>query len=199
MKKVVIPAILMLSSISSHAASFEQNPFYAELNGGFAQLNTDKNINPANHRIGDFAYGARLGYEFPISEQTYFGIEAGYQNLGNSRFGVSPNELKIKQQVGDILAKAGLRFDSGVNVFAKAGAAYVSQKNSVPFGALSNTLNQWKPEVGAGIGYAINDNVEINGSVNHIFADKINANSTLPLSQLASSTSLMAGIKFNFG
>ena len=202
MKKVLIPALLLSSVAVANAASFNGGHVYVQGEAGYSELDTDKNINTANHSIGGFGYGIRGGYEAAVSGPWSIGLEAGYINLGDSTFGVNPTQRKIEQQGGDLLATATYHFDNGLNIFGKAGGAYISQKTTLA-GVNLGSKDKFLPELAAGMGYDVNKNVTLTATVNHIFGDSVNATTIAntavitPVTSVASSTSVLAGIKFN--
>ncbi len=198
MKKVLIPALLLSTVAVVNAASFDNGHVYVQGEGGYSALDTDKNIN-ATHDIGSFGYAVRGGYEMPLSGPWSLGFEAGYINLGDSTFGaaaVAPGEMKFKQQGGDLLATATYHFDNGMNLFGKAGGAWISQKATLA-GVSIGSKDKILPELAAGMGYDVNKNIALTATVNHIFGDSINVNTAIPVNAVASSTSVLAGIRFN--
>ena len=207
MKKTIISALALGASMTAFAGDMgpaSEGGFYGQVEGGYSHLNT-KDINSITANNGDFGFAARAGYLFPLASTWKAGIEAGYFNLGKSTYkqgGV--NVVDIKQQGFDILAVVQKQLNANFDVFGKAGAAYVDQKGKVPV-AIAN-LKGWNtsydktkflPEIAGGVAYNINDNLAVTGTVNHIFGDKIEANSST--TSVASSTSALVGLRYTFG
>jgi opacity protein-like surface antigen len=213
MKKIVVSTFIVSATLGSLQVvaggmdEVQERGFYAQIEGGYAQLDTNTNLFAAQKvDKGDFSYGLRGGYEIPLSDSWLWGIEAGYFNFGKTSyintapFGVN---VDIKQQGGDLLAVIKKNFNNGLNLYGKAGAAYVYQDVNLVLPVASSTglnINESKkflPEIAGGVGYQISDKIVVTGSVNHIFGNSLNSNTTGI--RVASATAGMIGLRLNLG
>jgi opacity protein-like surface antigen len=212
MKKLVVTTLALSASLAAmNSIAGQMGPtsreggFYAEVDGGYAQLDTNTNLIPATKvDKGDFAFGLRGGYEAALSDGWLWGLEAGYFNLGKTQYknvlGLLGANADIKQQGGDILAVLKKELGNGLNIFGKAGGAYVKQEGDVTVPGATIVVansNKFLPEIAGGLGYQVTDSVAVTGTVNHIFGDKLNANTST--STVASSTAAMVGLRLNLG
>lgn len=143
-------------------------------------------IQDQTHKIGDLVGGGYLGYNFPVSDRLLAGLEFGYKYQGRSKYhshlvdtstgSFINNEIKINQQAVDALLTGKYFVWGGLNLIAKAGAAYVhsrtKQDNSFNIGTsgfLCTNAAIWriKPEVDLGFGYRF-DKVDLNLTYTHI-------------------------------
>ena len=165
---------------------------YVEAQGGYTQLDTNKNINANDNNIGHFSYGLRAGYSKNVTDTVKLGLEVGANDLGESKFGAN----KLSQQSLDLLATAGASVADNVDVFVKAGAARVEQKATVA-GAESKKT-ETKPMLGLGVAYDLNEQVALTGTVEHVFADEVNTTNFANNDTIASSTGVNVGLRVKF-
>jgi len=103
-----------------------------------------------------------------------YGVEVGGTYYPDAKDSIENLlDYKVDGYNIDVLGVLKYNFDSGINLFAKAGAAYVNQKLelSVPYvGLASKTDSRFAPEVAIGVGYQLNDNFDLNLTVNGVFA-----------------------------
>jgi len=207
MKKTIISALALGASMTAFAGEMgpvTEGGFYGQVEGGYSQLNA-KDIGNATVDNGDFGFAARVGYLFPLASTWSAGVEGGYFNLGKSTYKVDgANLMDLKQQGFDLLAVVKKQLNSNFDVFGKAGVAYVDQDAKFPAyvanaGNLNSSYEKTKflPEIAGGVAYNINQNLAVTGTVNHIFGDKIDINSTS--NNVASSTSALVGLRYTFG
>jgi hypothetical protein len=138
--------------------SYAKPGFVVGLEGGWGNLNTPDPVYPRgfilpfdtatvyfnkDHDIGDFMWGAHVGYDFQTGSNSLVGVELGYKDLGRSKYssnlGINFDEdssidfatdfsRKIDQQAVDLLLSYHYFVYQGFNVFAKAGVADVYSK-----------------------------------------------------------------------
>lgn len=143
-----------------------------------------------NHDIGNIIWGIHGGRTFDITPNMLLGFEAGYKDLGKSKykstgkwFGwyIPPFYLsrEVNQQAIDALLTCNYFVWQGLNLFAKAGMAYVGsttrqtfyikdEENLLPYNA-KKSIWKLRPEVIFGMGYMFNNHMDI-----HILYDYIN-------------------------
>ena len=198
MNKIILCTLLVSSSLPVVAAGLSQGQPYVNAEIGITDLATDKSINPDNYAIGDTGYTIRGGYVVPVQEKLKVGLEGGYLELGQSTFGVDPWLYTIKQHGGDLLAVVDFAVGTHFSLIGKAGAAYVTQKQTLGDLDLGDA-NGIKPELAGGFAVNFNKNIALTATASHIFADEINSDTTDPVNTIASSSSLLAGFKVTFG
>lgn len=145
-------------------------------------------IQSQSHSIGHVIGGGYLGYDVSISERLSIGMEGGYKYLGQSHYksyaadtvssNYFDNNIKVNQQAIDFLLSGRLLFWRNISFIGKAGVAYVrsqtkatSNFNVISFeGGLPTDVVIWriKPEVNLGVGYSINQHVDLNLMYIHI-------------------------------
>lgn len=165
---------------------------YVEAQGGYTQLDTNKNINATDNSIGHFSYGLRAGYNKNVTDTVKLGLEAGATDLGESKFG----DDKLSQQSLDLLATAAMTVTDGVDVIVKAGAARVEQK--VEAANAESKKTETKPMVAFGVAYDLNEQVALTGTVEHVFADEVNTTNFANNDTVASSTGANVGLRVKF-
>lgn len=114
----------------------------------------------------------------------------------------------------DLLGIAKYAFDSGFNIFGKAGLAYAEQKvelkatlNSGASADTTETENDVLPEVAAGLGFDWTDQFSTNITYSHIFGNKpsqIENSNILPgtkndLDSVASIDMVLLNAEYHFG
>lgn len=103
-----------------------------------------------------------------------YGIEVGGTYYPSAKDSVeNVLDYKVDGYNLDVLGVLKYTADSGFDIFAKAGVAYVNQKLtvSVPyFGIASETDSKIAPETAFGVGYQFDQNWEVNLTVNAVFA-----------------------------
>jgi opacity protein-like surface antigen len=207
-KKILISALVSLSAgcaVSSvFASGFIQDAGpYVGAQGGLARAyygNDFKNTVEKfpTHDVTEGGFGGRLyaGWSF----NPYLGIEGGYTQFANNKYSASASyddgfgdsisvsgDGKVKTNAWDVVGKVSLPFGSfnpalsGLSVYAKGGAAYVTADASgdvtaseTIFGVtstasqnFSGTAHDWEPVVGAGIAYTFANNLGLDVSFTH--------------------------------
>lgn len=131
-------------------------------NVGYGEFDVSKDAGATSFSNTGFAWNGNLGYQF----DRYFAVESGYTHFAKAtesdNFG---NSAKINDIYGiDLLAKGILPINSQFNVFAKAGAMYLSAKPSVAIGNYSfvgDSTSRYVPEFGLGTAYYVTSNVAV--------------------------------------
>lgn len=166
-----------------------------------------------NHSIGDWVWGAYGAYNFKISANKTVGVQLGYKDFSKSTYNsiyadnyiiaaqppvfkgftwtyTNNTSVSIKQQAVDLLLTAHYWVWDGLNVFGKAGAAYVNSKitqdqhasivenplidqdaNTFFNDFYSQDIWRLRPEVELGIGFTFNQYLDLSLSYNHLFSD----------------------------
>lgn len=179
MKKIIFALLVgsfWLLANSVCLAAPASNGVYFEGNFGYGKV--DEKLVPSgeigwmkdNDNTG-FSWNADVGYKFSPS----WAIELGYNSLPNEKFSTnffSEVAEGTDNYFIDLALKGIIPFDSGLSLFAKAGAAYVNHKlTPAPFVFVehSGSNSGYSPLVGLGIGYAITPNFEITVQGNSTF------------------------------
>lgn len=167
MKKIVkVGAILCLSTLTSLALA-AQTGGYVGAGLGASKLqtpNTDLNDpnfkNQQSHSIGGVGERVFAGYNF----NKYVGMEAGLTHYASSNYkatGTTQRSLEYTLNAVNLVGKAYLPIsESGFNVYALGGAAYVKSKVESKSGAYQGdnfayTTNKLRPMYGVGASYDI--------------------------------------------
>lgn len=158
------------------------------------------------------------GYLFDVNNCLKVGLEAGLNGFGKEKFtttiltdqgNTTLNQTWRRTSV-DTLAVLDYQVTPEVNLFAKAGPAFVREKLSQQMvfstanvslqgaGSLSNCRVTPKAVIGAG--YNVTESVNLNLALSHEFKRDANkfVNNSLYANAMPSSTTLMAGVNFNF-
>lgn len=176
------------------------------LDGGYGQLSTlqsnlwddfytlsSDETESQSHEIGDFVWGAHVGWETNATDNLLLGLELGYKDLGDSKYdshytwnngaGVESWHIKVEQQAVDLLLTGKYFIYEGLNVVAKAGFAYEEATTKQdysdtgdPSENYSKSFWQLEPEVELGFGYAINQNWDVHVMYDYIHGTDGNIN-----------------------
>lgn len=186
-KLSALTAVLVTSICSlAHADPFYEGTvtnadhgFILSAEGGYGVLlntpNKQMNGSTGSASVGEMVWGANLGYAWPIDAISAIGIEIGYADNGQSKYtgGGGVNDtgtLKITSVDGQILGSFNSTWDSGINLFFKAGAAVLYQKaklsnrvdiNGTTVAPFSNNKYYLEPMVVIGMGYKVTPSVNI--------------------------------------
>jgi len=203
---------------------------YVGVGAGIGGINTPK-LNAADKALATTSWSENKKYGFaarvyggylwamPQVQNLQLGVELGYNyynpkneyNLTAVRVGT--DSWNYKGYNIDLLGVAKYNFgDTGFNALVKAGPAYVHQKLKVTRnGNMINanlvggdSANKVKAELAGGLGYDINQNVDVNVIYAHVFGSKpghvSDANvSKSSMNKVASVDTLMATIAYHFG
>lgn len=220
-------AVLITSSASAYTFVAE-NQFYVGAGGGYGGMLTYQpsgypqasdstgahNYTAARLRDG-VAYRINMGYLWAFGHDQYGG-EIGYMGYPKNTYNIdniSPS-LDYKGHTVDLLIVLKHNYNNGGNVFAKAGAAYVTQKLSNPqptnpsYMSVGNqsifgTSHKILPEVALGAGYNLSQHIGVDFSVHYVFAgssgqDLAIANSAGDANRVASVAAAFLGLYATF-
>ncbi len=148
--------------------SFAEAPSVAQMGGATSNVQNNYTLN------------AVVGYEYALNQNFLVGAEMSYVNFGNNAYNYS--ELP---GISVSLANSGLQFlatgtylnQSGWNLFLKAGA--IDEDTAVDFSvdngllAVGNVTNEkaWIPAAAVGVGYLLNDHVNLALQYERTFGD----------------------------
>jgi outer membrane immunogenic protein len=168
---------------------------YVGVGAGWGGMNTpklnqaDKNLVGArgthSQDLRGFAarvYGGYL-WALPQVQNLQLGAELGYNYYPKNKYSLSTvngtDSWNYKGYNIDLLGVAKYNFGtSGFNALGKIGPAYVHQKSTFTRGLmvipanLGGSKNQVKLEGALGVGYDINQNVDVNVIYAHVFGSK---------------------------
>lgn len=174
---------------------------------------------------GAFIWGVHGGYDISILDRLLMGFEVGYKDLGksSSSFSVSypgsyfdltndpvnqQSSITLHQQAVDFLFTSRVYVLNGLNIFGKAGPAYVRSKAndhdsvSYPAGVITTKLKEvsqsinvsptiWRlrPELAIGVGYSFKNNLDV-----HLMYTYINGSDFNEAAGILSTGSLAAPV-----
>jgi OOP family OmpA-OmpF porin len=178
LKKVALAAAIASVGLSASAFAVTDNGLYAGLQLGQSRVVDIPNTLPwagADVDKNNFAGRVYLGYQF----NKYISTELGYEDLGtvdiNHILHTPGMNSSIKQQAGDLIAKASLPIGDHFNVFALGGGAYAdfSQDNN-NLANYSNVGNKGevsgiRPTYGVGASYDVNRKLSLDLSWRQIY------------------------------
>lgn len=229
MKKVLLTAAVMVSLNAASfamAGGAEQKPvsqqaprggLYVGVGAGWGALDVplDSTVGlsgavSSSQKTNGFSGRVNVGYLAGVSQNMSLGGEAGYTYLPYTTNTVTMTSEDLTQTfsrkydpryVLDLLAVAKFYVTSELNVFGKAGIAYVNQKQTVSTEGFysSSTDGKVLPELAVGAGYNIAQNLEANLTYAHAFGDnhesQIVASTT---DYMPSFNTVMAGLNYTF-
>lgn len=199
---------------------------YVGVGLGWGGMDTPK-LNEADKALGTTGWSYKLrkgasargylGYMWAIQQvqNLQLGAELGYIYYPKNKYSLSTangtDSWEYKGYTIDLLGVGKYNFgDSGFNALLKAGGAWVNQKLTVsnPAGIVANNLGDSKSgvkfELAGGLGYDINQNVDVNVIYAHIFGSKPGHVSDSNVSKdnmnkIATVSTIMATIAYHFG
>ncbi|MCF6767564.1 porin family protein [Thiotrichales bacterium 19S11-10] len=206
MKRYIKPlAALCLISLAgtATAANHQSDKFDLVVGGklGYGYLNAD-NIPGASKKDGGVYTGAFVGVDYYIMPELTIGAETGL-DYGNDLlkydFPSVADATIDDTYVIPILATIKYFMPYGINVYAKAGLAYVNQKSSVSItddfggGSSDTTHSSFNGMFGGGIGYKL-DNWNFFVEYMYVMGDKSpeDDGKTFPIS------SITGGVSYTF-
>ena len=212
MRKVVLSTIAVASltlPMLSFAGTTGNEPidshFYVQADIGSTNLDISSDALHSQSMTNDkFSYAIRAGYEYATTNSWRWGLEIGYLNLGKATFNnflFRNANVVIKQQAIDFVAVLTKDINSKFSLFGKAGFAYLDQSSTLNGQDVINSspvddAEKSVPELGGGLSINLTTNINIVGTVTHLFSDSIKRGWTTD--QAASSTMASAGIRYNF-
>jgi opacity protein-like surface antigen len=142
------------------------------------------------------------GYLWHANPCLKVGLETGFQGYSNLTIEDSDDFLsasyKYKRSTFDVLGVLDYSANSKINLFAKAGPAYVMQKETISFAdnyynySFTDSSNVVVPKAAVGVGYNINPALNVNLSFNHEF--KKDSDNKFA----GSESSILAGVVFKY-
>lgn len=211
MKKTMKLGLTVVALAVMSSAAVAANPgTYIGVGAGVSNLQTPTNydttgLSSHSRSIGGFGGRVFAGYNF----NNYFGLEAGFADYANSTYkasvtGVGSEKLTYSLWAANLVAKAYLPIsDSGFNVYALGGAAYVNSKvqdtfsgNAIPNINASKTTKKVRPTYGIGAGYDFNANVSTNLELSRIQGT---GNLKTSASAIPNANMLTLNVAYNFG
>ncbi|MDO8954466.1 MAG: outer membrane beta-barrel protein [Gammaproteobacteria bacterium] len=192
MKKVnvsIIAASLLLIGMSAHAITAPTG-FYAGVNGGQGFMMAPA-VPLTNNWIGDVenytttesVWGVNTGYQWAMNPNATYGVELQYTQNGNASYSGSgatgdTGSLTYNSSSVNILGTLSYFWTNGINIFGKAGAAYVMQSadvtgpvyiNFVQQSSSTNTVSQVLPMMEFGVGFMPTQHINVYLETNMIY------------------------------
>lgn len=216
MKRVCLAATMTATLLLATSANAGQMPvsngLSIDINGGYAKIQTPNdnmpNVSGSSNKTVSPVYGGEIGWQWSVLPHVWLGIEAGYNNDGQSSYegtaGSTSSTAKVKQKDIDGMFSAGFVVDGGFNIFGKAGLAYVTQKtsgvnatSSSNFDKGNNSRSQGRTKFEMGLGYMFIQNLNITLTYGHIFG-KDNTNFPIHNGQIISNNTGRLGVSYTF-
>lgn len=116
--KNILVAAAAVAALSSTAASAQG--LYAEIHGGW------DNVSVAGESDDGIAYGAAIGYELPVSDKAFVGLEASADDSStkecmNDVLALGDRACVIAGRDLSVVARAGFEVAAGSQLYALAG------------------------------------------------------------------------------
>tara|TARA_B100001248_G_scaffold262563_1_gene259446 strand:- start:11042 stop:11641 length:600 start_codon:yes stop_codon:yes gene_type:complete len=155
--------------------------------------NTSYDNGPSN----EFVAAIAVGYQFDITDSFSFGPELGYKYVGKSTVKIDGDEdFSQKLDIVDLLGVATYHATDKVDVFGKAGIAVTHDdvSDTVAGQTVSDDATRVLPELALGAGYSVTENIQVIGTVSHIFGKAFDDNEK----NVPSVTMATVGLKYMF-
>jgi opacity protein-like surface antigen len=180
MKKVILATLALVPALA-----FATPGAYvlAQAGGNYVDSGSNNNNNNSNDALYGFGGGVGAGYLWGDNAVNY-GLEVDGTTYPNSTSSSSFPGGSVDTKINgyNISLLAVLKYtdcSSGFVAFAKAGAAYVSQKATVTLNVngvgsvsgSSDTETRFAPEGDVGIGYQFNPNWEMDLTANYVYTN----------------------------
>lgn len=145
------------------APAFTWTGFYGGIHGGYSRFSTGKTHQDFRKGANDWAFGVQGGYNYQFGSWVV-GAEADFDKHSGKLKLVGPGSqpLKVEQDYGaTVRARLGYAFDR-ILVYGTGGLALGQTSIGTP---ASKSKSQWHAgfAVGAGVEYAMTDNVTVRG------------------------------------
>lgn len=165
MKTIIASAaVLLMTTTSSFAQDIDSvfgwGGFYAGVHGGWSKINTSDNSSGSPTSFDDdgdaFVGGLHVGYNVPITQDIWLGVEADIDGANLGGIGPCANSaFTCRTQIdwlASVRARAGVDFGRFI-AFGTGGIAFTDTKHdTVPgFVGFADTANRTGFVVGAGI------------------------------------------------
>jgi len=183
MKKIMITSLItVFMSGAAFADVSAQSGFFVGGNIGWSNPTTwnDSSVaqaylaNSATSSVNGLSGGVSVGYNFAVNPSVLVGAELGYMYLGSTSYDLQGGftggtNLSSSEDAFQFLFTTTYVMPNGFNVFAKAGAAEVTQTNfnnvNIPgFGSqpfFSGGTSAVLPAAAIGMGYMPNNHLNI--------------------------------------
>ena len=143
-------------------------------------------ISKKDHDNGGITFGGNLGYTVNVYKGLNIGGSLGYYDNGESEYKYSvrhgnksqSNDVTISSSDFDITAKVEYEFNTGFELFGRAGFARVSQhtdkvkgdliKTDNPKPSKSRDVTEYRMLIGAGVDFQFPDGLSLGVSADHI-------------------------------
>lgn len=214
----VTTGFLATSAFAETVLNASKNKVYISADVGYGSLSTpDKDLIESNgygvidssHETGNIAGGINLGFDHVLRHNVLVGAELGFASNGQAKYKesfTSSSEdftAKINSYDVQILGTATYLLNNGLNVFAKAGPAFVKQTLDCDSNCNNDddSVKKVKPLAAIGVGYNIKA-YTIYLQYSHIFgknagnfSDLVDDNGSMD--QVVSVDAIKAGVGFN--
>ena len=167
---------LALSTMFAAAASATPSVGSFEVNCGYAKSSTEvaPSTAPTDALSGSLSFGA--GYFRSIAPTTSWGVEASYDNLGNTDWNTGTASAKSSTTIFRVTPEIRMNFGApvGPSFFAQGGAGLYAVSSKVEttdvLFALDQSQSKFGYNVGAGVGLPVGPKTKLNvlGSYNSI-------------------------------
>lgn len=150
--KLLISFVITCLPLSQAIAETSDSFWYSGIDIGQGYYSNGGNegaIDGARHRL---AGGLHLGYQF----NPYFSTELAYQYLGSAYANYSDGKIGAEFQQGVLSARLGYPITQNITPYIKMGGAAWFGDTS---GLNTADANGFSPVVGAGVSYALSDNL----------------------------------------
>ncbi|GIU48885.1 outer membrane protein A [Shewanella sairae] len=148
---IVIASVLAMASLNSHASSEHWYGGFDIGQGYYSNGGNDEAYDSTRHRL---AGGLHLGYQF----NDYFSTEIAYQYLGKAYANYNDGDIKGTFQQGVLSGRLGYPITDNLYPYLKVGGAGWFGKTN---GLTNEHAEGFSPAFGAGIAYAINDDLSL--------------------------------------
>ncbi len=224
MRTTIIYPLLIVTSIAllcckNAFAVNAANGVVLDGHAGYANLDTpDKILNPLNStptsnsqdaRVGNFSFGGGLGYDYALTNNILLGIDSAYNDDGDSHYkGKYPSlnshyDTTLETYDASLAAKGEYLWHNGLNVFGKAGGAYVWQEQGDDGNGLfdSGKTNSEgvRPMVALGVGYNLQENLNFYTQYRHVFGDSLSRSDIINDNhKIAGINNFVLGLQYKF-
>ncbi|MCL9782423.1 outer membrane beta-barrel protein [Vibrio sp. S4M6] len=168
-------ALATILSVAGTASAFAGNIY---VDGGVGVASTKvagQIISQDSMTKSHLSGGVAVGYQQELNDKWDAGAELGYSYFGTISNNVGSDELKFQSSSIDLAGVGTYHIDEKWAVFGKGGVAYMMSKVTDSQGVLSGEdSNEYKPLLGAGVRYSIDEQLSLQGTYTHYFGDNSN-------------------------
>jgi len=209
---------LCWSCFAFASVTASKSGFYAGIKAGYVRLDSlSKNetigttniYSPDNGRLG---WGINVGYQHMLHQHFLAGLELGYHDNGysqsrarNTTTGATVTS-RVESNDVNLLVVGKYIWNSGFDVFGKAGVARVNQRDHIYKGIAgpANPITRYRPAVNVGVGYSFYERWNASLEYRHVFAkdqssfNKAYKNGGRDFKDVASIDAVYLGISYLF-